>query len=291
MSLYHVLYNPLSGSGSKEEKTEGLQSFRFDKPLKFYDITGVDYHALASEIQPEDGIILCGGDGTLNRFINDTADIGFSNEILYYACGSGNDFCRDVEKMTGECPFPINKYLENLPLVTVKGKTYRFLDNVGFGIDGYCTLVGDKMRAQGKKNINYAGIAIKGMLGGFHPVSAKVTVDGVTEEYKNVWLAPTMKGRYYGGGMMPTPAQRREDADGKVSLMVFHKRSKLKTLMVFPSIFQGEHVRHKDMIAIRAGHEIEVVFDRPCPLQIDGETIPDVTTYRVSAKVPAASEA
>ena len=34
---------------------------------------------------------------------------------------------------------------------------------------------------------------------------------------------------------------------------------------------------------------VTVEFDRPTPLQIDGETVPDVTGYRaVSAAVPAA---
>ena len=38
-----------------------------------------------------------------------------------------------------------------------------------------------------------------------------MTVDGKTEKFRNVWLAPTMFGRFYGGGMIPTPEQNRED--------------------------------------------------------------------------------
>lgn len=91
-----------------------------------------------------------------------------------------------------------------------------------------------------------------------------------------------MNGRYYGGGMMPTPAQNRKNTDGTVSAMVMYGAGKLKTLAVFPSIFKGEHVRHEEMVDVLTGHTIRVEFDRPTPLQIDGETIPNVTSYEVT---------
>jgi len=106
-------------------------------------------------------------------------------------------------------------------------------------------------------------------------------VDGKQYTYKKVWLAPTMNGRYYGGGMMPTPAQDRLRQDGKVSLLIFHGTGKFRTLMIFLSLFKGEHIRHTKNVAILEGHDIRVEFDRPTPLQIDGETISGVTSYTV----------
>ena len=61
---------------------------------------------------------------------------------------------------------------------------------------------------------------------------------------------------------------------------------KLKTLMVFPSIFKGEHVKHTEMCQVLTGREITVEFDQPTALQIDGETILGVTQYTACAKVP-----
>ena len=49
--------------------------------------------------------------------------------------------------------------------------------------------------------------------------------------------------------------------------------------MVFPSIFKGEHVKHKDMVEVLSGRTIKVEFDKPTALQIDGETILGVTSY------------
>ena len=92
-----------------------------------------------------------------------------------------------------------------------------------------------------------------------------------------------MKGKYYGGGMKVAPEQDRNNLDNLVTNVVMHKKGKLKTLMVFPTIFKGEHVKHKKMVDIRTGHHIIVEFDRPTALQIDGETIRNVLKYEVIA--------
>lgn len=283
MAKYYALYNLHSGSCDGEKSARRLDNLSLGEVV-YHDVTSIDdYASFFTSIEKEDGVILCGGDGTLNHFINDTANVSYANQIYYFACGTGNDFLRDIEHEKGEKPVNITEYIKDLPIAVVNGKEYRFLNNVGFGIDGYCTQVGDEMRAAGKENINYTAIAIKGLLGGFHPVKAQITVDGKTEVYRNAWLAPTMKGRFYGGGMMPTPAQDRNAENKEVSVMVYHTWSKLKALMVFPSIFQGEHIHHEKMVNIIQGHHIHVVFDRPCALQIDGETILGVTEYEVRA--------
>lgn len=282
---YHVLFNPYAGNGLGEEKARGLT---MDAELCFCDMTKLDsYEAFFAGIEPEDGVIIAGGDGTLNRFVNDTEGLSIPNDILYYAIGSGNDFLKDLNKEVGCAPFSIKEYLKGLPTVTVNGKTCRFLNNVGFGIDGYCCEVGDKLRQTTDKPINYAGIAIKGLLFHFKPRNAVVTVDGKAYEFKKVWLAPTMNGRYYGGGMMVAPNQDRNDPEGNVSVSLMYGSGKLKTLMVFPSIFKGEHVKHTEMCKVLTGHEITVKFDQPTALQIDGETVLGVTEYAVSSRVPA----
>lgn len=282
MALYVALYNPNSNCGEGEKSAHRLDSLTLSGDIQYIDITTIaDYSEFFFTLLESTSLIICGGDGTLNRFVNETKDIAFKNQVYYFACGTGNDFLRDIDHEQGEKPIDITSYLKNLPVARVNGCEYHFLNNVGFGIDGYCTQVGDEMRAAGKRNINYAGIAIKGLLGGFHPVDAVVTVDGKTKNYRNAWLAPTMKGRFYGGGMMPTPQQDRNSDEREVSVMVYHTKSKLKALTVFPSIFQGKHVKHPKMVDIIKGHDIKVVFSRPCPLQIDGETILGVTEYEV----------
>ncbi len=281
---YHVLFNPHAGNGTGEAAARGLRMPEAE--LVFHDMTKIDSYAdFFARLPEQDGVILAGGDGTLNRFINDTQGLSIAQELLYYGVGSGNDFLHDLGKEKGAAPFPVGKYLQGLPTVTVKGKTYRFLNGVGYGIDGYCCEVGDTQRLTSEKPVNYAAIAIKGLLFHFKPRNAKVTVDGKVHHFRKVWLAPTMNGRFYGGGMMVTPAQQR-CGDGTVSTCIMFGSGKLKTLMVFPSIFKGEHVKHTEMCQVLTGREITVEFDQPTALQIDGETILGVTQYTACAKVP-----
>ena len=282
MAKYNVLYNPLAGNGKGENAAKKLKELLNGDELTFTDMTKVsDYRALFASMPEDERVIVSGGDGTLNRFINDTEEVAFANPVYYYATGNGNDFLKDIGGNVGDKPVCIDKYLKALPTVDVKGKSYRFINGIGYGIDGYCCEVGDKLRETSDKPINYAGIAIKGLLFPYHPTSATVIVDGVEHKYKKVWLAPTMNGRYYGGGMIPTPKQDRLNKEHTVSVMVYYGSGKIKSLAVFPSIFKGEHVNHREMVEVLSGKEITVRFDSPAALQVDGETIIGVTEYSV----------
>ena len=283
---YYALYNPNAGNGDSESRARAISDM-FPEEVCYFDVTKHNYTELLSNIDANDVIIICGGDGTLNRFINETEDIEIKNEILYYAIGTGNDFLKDIGKEVACKPFSVNEYIRDLPSVEVKGKSYRFLNNVGFGIDGYCCEIGDELKKTSDKPVNYTAIAIKGLLFHYKPTGATITVDGVEHKYKKVWLAPTMKGRYYGGGMMATPDQDRNDPEKKLSVMLFYGKGKLSTLMAFPSIFKGEHVKKTKMVAIHTGKEISVRFDQPRAIQIDGETILGVTEYKAYATSPA----
>lgn len=83
--------------------------------------------------------------------------------------------------------------------------------------------------------------------------------------------------------MLPTPDQIR--GSGKISAMVYHNAGKLRALMVFPSIFKGEHIKHRNMVEILCGKEISVEFDEPRTLQIDGETVLNVRSYTAKAQI------
>ena len=278
---HYILHNPFAGVGAKP--TALIEALKASgKDVEYLDITSItDYAAFFATLQEDDTVILCGGDGTINRFVNDTEGIAFPCEILYTPGGTGNDFLHDLDREPSSEPFSLLPYIQNLPVVEIKGKRYRFLNNVGFGIDGYCCEVGDAQKQSNPgKPVNYTAIAIKGLLFHYKPTTATVIVDGKEYTYKKAWLAPTMKGRYYGGGMNATPAQDRMDPAGKLSVMLFYGKGRLSTLMAFPSIFKGEHIKHTKMVAIHEGNDIRVIFDSPRAVQIDGETVLGVTEYR-----------
>ncbi len=283
--MIYVLFNPLSNNKKGQMAKERLELIFKNEELSFTDILSIDdYKKFFKKIKKTDLLILCGGDGTLNRFVNDTHDIPKKCSLYFFPQGSGNDFARDtenlIEKENGL--IPLNDFIKDLPQVSVNGIKKYFLNGIGYGIDGYCCQEGDEERIKSNKPVNYTLIAVKGLFFGFHPSNAKVTVDGRTYEFKHVWLAPSMLGKYYGGGMKVAPDQNRLNSEKKLTLVVWHKSRKLKTLLSFPKIFTGEHVNCKNMISIFTGHNITVEFDRAQALQIDGDTVKNVTSYSVS---------
>lgn len=268
--MNYILYNPKANNGVKPAFLEGVE---------YTDVTGINHKEFFAGLKPEDEVTLVGGDGTLNYLVNavDTATI--KNNIYLRPAGSGNDFLRDLN-ITDGTPVLVNEYIQNLPTVFVNGMERKFINGIGYGIDGYCCEVADKIReSDSTKKIDYTGIAIKGLLFHFKPRPATITVDGKEYNFKHVWLAPSMKGRFYGGGMMVAPAQDRKGTE--LSVVVYRTWSKLKALIVFPNIFKGTHINNKSMVSVMTGKEIEVRFAKPCALQIDGETVLNVSSYKV----------
>lgn len=278
--MKYILYNSLANN-KKGENTAHSYVEKITEAYELKDVVKLDYPSFVKNLSENDEVTIVGGDGTINRFVNEIGEYQPVCNIYLVPAGTGNDFYHDVTDGKEEPRVLLNPYLNNLPTVFVNGMTKKFINGVGFGIDGYCCEVGDALKEKSDKPINYTGIAIKGLLFHFKPVKAKVTVDGVTEEFTKVWLTPTMKGRFYGGGMMVAPNQDRKGTT--VSTVVYRTGSKLKALMVFPSIFKGEHIKKEKMVKVFTGKEITVEFDRPTALQIDGETVKNVTTYTVRA--------
>ena len=283
--MKYVLYNPLANNKRGLQNASTIMQLYPEAEYVFKDITAFDdVNAFLDEAKPEDEIIVSGGDGTLNRFINQLGERKLESDVYYYAAGSGNDFMHDVSENSGEKLIKINKYIADLPIVVINGKRSYFINGIGFGIDGYCCEEGDKFQARSTKPVNYTLIALKGFFIKFAPRKAKVTVDGETREYKNVWLAPAMNGRYFGGGMQIAPMQDRLNEQRTVASMVMYHRNRIKVLFAFPTVFKGEHIaKYPELIDTRHGHEVTVEFDRPTALQIDGETVKSVLKYTVYA--------
>lgn len=256
---------------------ESVKDYYKGNEISTTDVTVIDdIKALFMSFDDSDDVVIVGGDGTLNVLCNKLIGYEIKNRIFLFKAGTGNDFLRDVMGENSDAKvIQINEYIDNLPVATVKGKQYVFINNVGYGIDGKVCTAAEDLRAKGKKDINYTTLAIKLLLTSYKSNGAKVTIDGKTETFKRVWLAPIMNGLFYGGGMMPAPKQDRKGT--LLSCCVIHSACALQILMLFPSLFKGEHIKDKKKVNVLSGKEIKVEFDAPQDVQIDGEIIRDVT--------------
>ncbi|MDE7105726.1 MAG: hypothetical protein K2O22_01010 [Anaeroplasmataceae bacterium] len=275
--MNYLLFNPLARNGQgeklKEEAKIALESTYSD--LKELNVLELNIDEFIANVNADDIYILVGGDGTLNHFANAIYEKNLTANFYLYRAGTGNDFLKDINE-EGNLVF-LNPYLKNLPKVRINGKETYFINGIGFGIDGMVCEVADAKKAKGITNINYTSIAINLLLTKYKCPKAKVLVDGKEYSYKRVWFASAMNGQYYGGGMMVAPKQDR--LSDKLSFVVMHKSRRLHTLMIFPKIFKGEHLKKKKYCSLIEGNHIEVTFSRPTALQIDGETVSGVTHY------------
>ena len=158
--MKYILVNPLSNNSRGEEALDKVLEL-VKEEVEVIKVTHINLVDFVSKLNENDEIILVGGDGTINNFVNKFEGKIPSNNVYIYPAGTGNDFLKDVGYEGGL--FLLNKYLVNLPKVTVKGKTSYFINGVGFGIEGYCSEEGDKLKAQSKSKIDNTSIAIKGL--------------------------------------------------------------------------------------------------------------------------------
>lgn len=284
MKKYLVLYNPYSKRGHGEEDAHRIEKILPDAEIRYEDITKLTDSMGRIRSVPEDTVpVFTGGDGTLNLVANAILKNGLERDVYYFPAGSGNDFIRDIGKKKDCPPFSIQEYIRHLPEVTVKGKSCKFLNGIGAGLDGFCCEEFDRLKAVGK-NRSYILIALQGLLGKYKPVSASITVDGETREYDNVYMAPVMFGRYYGGGVAITPDQRRDNPDHHVTAVAVHCKTRLRGLFIFLSVVLGKGAKHPKQLDYRTGHDVRVTFKTPVAIQIDGETVTNVTEYEVHAE-------
>ena len=276
--MNYLAYNELAGQVSGEKIKEIISKYEDKFPnMELVNEANCTLEELNEKLNDDDNVLLIGGDGTVNFFANTWNNIKVKGNWYIYSAGTGNDFLTDIEAKDNFSK--LNEYMDNLPKVSANGITKYFVNNVGFGVDGDVCVIAEEKKKQGKK-IDYTKITIGLILFKFKKRYCKIKVDGKEYEFKNAFIAATMNGRYYGGGMKSAPNQDRKG--DKVTVVVMTGKSRLLTLIKFTKIFTGEYVKYKKNVHLFEGKEIEVSFDKPCGLQYDGEVIENVTSYKVS---------
>ena len=74
MSEKYILYNPCAGGPETEKAVKALQDAN-EGAVAINICRIISYKTFFNGLDPNDTVILCGGDGTLNRFVNDVNGI------------------------------------------------------------------------------------------------------------------------------------------------------------------------------------------------------------------------
>lgn len=275
-----LLYNPLSRNGKKESFIQNIvdQLEETGNIVRKHNILNIeDVTAFVKTLEPDDRLILVGGDGTLNRLANRIYELEYPQQLFMYQAGTGNDFIRSLK--TKQKVVLIKPYLKNLPQVTYDGKTSYFLNGSGAGVDGYIGhLVNTSKYKKNKRN--YFRHAFQGFIK-FKPLKARLDIDGKIVEENKVWLASVMHAPYFGGGMKIAPKASRNEKGLYVVLV--KKVPKWLLLIIFPTIYLGWHVIFKRYVSIIKANHVKVEFAQDTYLQIDGDVIYPIRKFEVHA--------
>jgi len=270
--MFIILHNPLSKSKKSKRTTKHVVDefkrrnipFRLKSLLKIRDIE--DY----IKKTPKDiKILLLGGDGTINTFINNTYNLAIENDIYLKATGSGNDFLRSLKKQR-----PASQFIGQM---RYNQKNRFFMNGAGMGIDGEIShRVNQAIR---KSRFNYFINTIKALLT-FKPKYCEVFVDGELHTFKKTYLVNVNRGEFIGGGMRLTPEAKLDKAE--LDVIIVHRIPKVFILFIFLSVYFGLHTKFRRYVFHRKAKHVKAsMFSRQIS-QCDGESFKGTREIEVS---------
>lgn len=268
-----ILVNPIAGR-KKGEK----YAIRIQKLLEKYNISSSIHVSkypkhltlIAKELSSKNKcrFYSIGGDGTLNEIMQGI--IGTDSEIVVTACGTGNDFIRSISKYKSMRKIIINSIsTSSTPIDIMKLNNNRYCLNILSA--GFDALVGkniDKFRwvplVSGTVKYNLSIIYTL-----FQNKNFKFKVRLNNEIVKKYFtLIAISNGKYYGGGVCPSPDAIVDD--GLLNICLVDSTSLFKKIILLPKYKATKHLGLKQ-IKMRKTNAITIVSTKRFPVNVDGE--------------------
>ena len=270
---YCIIYNPISGNKSGESCAKELQKRLGAREC--IDMTSIESYADFFAEHEDASVIICGGDGTLNRFLNDISDVDIKSSIYFYPCGSGNDY---VKYYGGAA-----RFLDIDALIAAEEKVVdamrvgdRYSINVtNFGFDTTVAKTMHEVRRKkiiGGKNAYTTGI-VKALITSMKN-DCTVWVDGEKLNDGKMLLCTVSNGRYVGGAYCCAPHSRNDD--GLLDVCLVKPLSRLTLVKLIGVYKKGKHLddpRFKNLITYRRGKSVRVVAPEGFGYTLDGEIV------------------
>lgn len=296
--MLYFFVNPASRSGKGAGKWELAEQLLKEKNISY------QVHFLEKDTSPrpvmegifakEEGtvsIVLIGGDGTVNQCVNGIPDFD-RVELSVIPTGSGNDFCRNkaipknLEEQINNIIAKKNTLLVDRGVITYNltntdPVTRTFVVSTGFGYDAAICLMAE--RSELKKRLNkiklgklvYLMIGIKEIFGA-NLTEMDITIDGVTNHYKDVFFIATMNQPFEGGGVAMTP--NASDCDEQLDFLIFSGVSRFKALCTIPLLYVKKHAGRPG-VTLLTGKEVSATSSSARILHYDGESLEGCTGF------------
>lgn len=266
------IVNPTAGGGKTKKLIPMINSYMKDK--------GVDYEIVLTE-RPGDAvhlakkslergynkIIAVGGDGTVNEVALGILKHG-EGILGIIPSGTGNDLARTLEiplNWKEAIQVVIGGINKNIDVGLVNDNIFLNIASIGF--DSEVVKTTEKIKTKFKSGLTYV-LGIFATLINFKDIKIKLEIDGLTLD-KDIFLIAVGNGKYYGGGVKILPMADIED--GYFHVCLVNKISKLKLLLLLPTIINGSHIKQKKYVEIFKATKIRVLTESKSYLNIDGE--------------------
>ncbi|MGO9819401.1 MAG: diacylglycerol/lipid kinase family protein [Solirubrobacteraceae bacterium] len=198
--------------------------------------------------------------------------------------GRGNDFARMLGiplRPVPACDVLAGGSVERVDLGDVNGRTYAGIASCGF--DSVANRIANDTRIVRGKLVYAYGLV--GALATWEPTTFTVELDDGARTFRGYSVAAA-NSKYYGGGMMLAPDASL--SDGELEIVMISDVSRLRFLLLAPTVFRGAHVRQRNVEVIRC-KEARISASRPFEMYADGDPIAELPVT-VSAR-PAAVRA
>lgn len=264
-----ILYNPLSKNNKGNVQTHKLVRYykKNNIPFRLKSIVKIsDMKIFLEEKQQFEKVILLGGDGTINRFVNNTFDYEIKQDIYLKKNGSGNDYLRSLKDNDVLSQHIMEGKFDN-------GQKTNYINAIGMGLDGYVSYLIEQSSRKGK--LRYFFNTLKGLVK-YIPEPLSLIIDGEEFNFKKAYIIAMSNGKYFGGGMKIAPDANITDEN--LDILVLHSIKKILIFPIFLTIYLGKHRIFKKYVFYKKGKHIKATFTTPQIAQSDGETYYDITS-------------
>jgi diacylglycerol kinase (ATP) len=248
--MWALVVNPVSGGGKGAVLGTEVAGFFAEKQLPYQIITSSSAEKLSRSLtdfieknsNSIKGVIAIGGDGLAHLVLQIVVPRKIAFSVI--PAGTGNDFVRALGSSLTEIRTQLNLVISNPPTEIDLG----LVDSEWFGAvlsTGFDSVVNEKANSlKWPKGPMKYNVAIAMELPKFKPLKYMIELDNQIIETEAMLIA-VGNGSSYGGGMKVCPDAVMND--GLFDVMVLRPVSKVEFVRVFPTVFSGKHVEHRQV--------------------------------------------
>lgn len=267
--MIHFIINPKAKRGKIGKRVAVLEKLLHEKNIE-YALHYTTARGVATDLarefskEPDSTVVAVGGDGTINEVLNgiDTNNAKFG----IIPSGTGNDFVA-----CAKIPADVEKALDLILNGEAKPTDYMVCDGIrGLNVIGTGIDVDILKRCRKSKilkgKLQYVASLIISLIK-FKFYKFFFRKDGEKIEKEGLIVA-VGNGSQFGGGIKICPKASIDD--GELDFIVVGKLKKRKIPGAFIKLMKGK-ILELDFASFERKEEIQIDFDKPVTIQIDGE--------------------